>query len=42
LTLERGLPSRAQDAAAGAQTGDATELVPTDASAGRQVERRRQ
>ena len=40
LTLERGLPSRPADTA-GAPS-DATLLVPTDASAGRQMERRRQ
>lgn len=39
LTLERGLPSRAADAA---EQNEAAALVPTDASAGRQVERRRQ
>ena len=40
LTLERGLPSRPADATGAA--GDASALVPTDASAGRQLERRRQ
>jgi hypothetical protein len=40
LTLERGLPSRPADATN--QQGDASTLVPTDASAGRQMERRRQ
>jgi hypothetical protein len=40
LTLERGLPARPADAAGG--QSDASALVPTDASAGRQVERRRQ
>jgi hypothetical protein len=39
LTLERGLPSRAADAAG---QNEAAALVPTDASAGRRVERRRQ
>jgi hypothetical protein len=42
LTVERGLPSRAADgAAAGAPTETST-LMPTDASAGRTLERRRQ
>ena len=40
LTLERGLPSRPADAT-GAES-DASLLVPTDASAGRQLEKRRQ
>jgi hypothetical protein len=40
LTLERGLPSRPADATI--PQGDASALVPTDASAGRQMERRRQ
>jgi hypothetical protein len=40
LTLERGLPARPADAAGG--QSDPSQLVPTDASAGRQVERRRQ
>ena len=40
LTIERGLPSRPADAAGA--PGDASLLVPTDASAGRQMERRRQ
>jgi len=40
LTLERGLPSRPADAAGAAS--DASALIPTDASAGRQLERRRQ
>ena len=40
LTVERGLPSRAEDAIGG-QSGSAA-LVPTDASAGRTLERRRQ
>ena len=39
LTLERGLPSRAADAPG---QNEAAALVPTDASAGRRVERRRQ
>lgn len=40
LTLERGLPSRPADATT--PQGDASALVPTDASAGRHLERRRQ
>jgi len=40
LTVERGLPSRPADATT--TQGDASALVPTDASAGRQMERRRQ
>ena len=40
LTLERGLPARPADAVGGQD--DPSQLVPTDASAGRQVERRRQ
>jgi hypothetical protein len=40
LTVERGLPSRAQDAAAPAATDPG--LIPSDASAGRMLERRRQ
>jgi hypothetical protein len=40
LTLERGLPSRPADAAGA--PNDAALFVPTDASAGRQMERRRQ
>lgn len=40
LTLERGLPSRPADATGA--SAEASALVPTDASAGRQVERRRQ
>jgi hypothetical protein len=40
LTLERGLPSRPPDATT--PQGDASALIPTDASAGRQLERRRQ
>ena len=41
LTVERGLPSRATDATGAAPT-DPTALMPTDASAGRTLERRRQ
>jgi hypothetical protein len=41
LTVERGLPSRTDDAASAGQ-GDRSGLVPTDASAGRTLERRRQ
>jgi hypothetical protein len=46
LTVERGLPVRAQDAAAdpaaaAAPAGDVIELRPSDSSAGRQMERRR-
>ena len=41
LTVERGLPSRATDAT-GAAPADPTALMPTDASAGRTLERRRQ
>ena len=41
LTVERGLPSRATDAT-GAAPGDPTAMMPTDASAGRTLERRRQ
>jgi hypothetical protein len=41
LTVERGLPSRATDAT-GAASGDPTAMMPTDASAGRTLERRRQ
>jgi hypothetical protein len=37
-TLERGLPSRPQDGSTDATPG----MMPTDASAGRQMERRRQ
>jgi hypothetical protein len=40
LTIERGLPSRPADATA--PQGDTSALIPTDASAGRQLERRRQ
>jgi hypothetical protein len=40
LTIERGLPSRPVDAAGAAS--DTSAFVPTDASAGRQFERRRQ
>jgi len=40
LTLERGLPSRPADATGAQNEGSA--LIPTDASAGRQMERRRQ
>jgi hypothetical protein len=40
LTLERGLPARPADAAGG--QSDASLLVPTDASSGRRLERRRQ
>src|SRR4030095_1390024 len=41
VTVERGLPARPADAA-GAQSVDERALVPTDASAGRMMERRRQ
>ena len=41
LTLERGLPARPAEAT-GAQPSDTRALVPTDASAGRAFERRRQ
>jgi hypothetical protein len=41
LTVERGLPSRTDEAAGGGQ-GDGSALLPTDASAGRTLERRRQ
>ena len=40
LTVERGLPSRPADATT--TPVDASALVPTDASAGRRMERRRQ
>jgi hypothetical protein len=40
LTVERGLTSRPADASTG--QSDAEALMPTDASAGRQMERRRQ
>jgi hypothetical protein len=39
LTVERGLPARAQDPAQPAQT---TGMMPSDASSGRPMERRRQ
>jgi hypothetical protein len=42
MTVERGLPFRTNDAAAGAEPADRSGLVPTDASAGRTLERRRQ
>jgi hypothetical protein len=42
LTVERGLPSRAADAAGGRQAADRSAFVPTDASSGRTLERRRQ
>jgi hypothetical protein len=42
LTVERGLPSRADDAAEGGQAVDRSAFVPTDASSGRTLERRRQ
>jgi hypothetical protein len=41
LTVERGLPSRAADAA-GVESPGTSALMPTDASAGRVLERRRQ
>ena len=41
LTLERGLPARPAEAS-GDPSGDERILVPTDASAGRKFERRRQ
>jgi len=41
LTVERGLPSRTDEAVGGGQ-GDRSALVPTDASAGRTLEQRRQ
>ena len=40
LTVERGLPARPADGAAGAT--EPSTLMPTDASAGRTLERRRQ
>jgi hypothetical protein len=42
LTVERGLPSRTTDAAAGTESVETSSLMPTDASAGRTLERRRQ
>ena len=42
LTVERGLPARTDGAAGGEQSGDLSALVPTDASAGRTLETRRQ
>lgn len=42
LTLERGLPSRPAPAATAEETNEESGLVPTDASAGRRFERRRQ
>ena len=41
LTLERGLPTRTPDAT-GERSVEAASLMPTDASAGRTLERRRQ
>ena len=42
LTVERGLPSRAQTAPAdAAPSGEAPSLMPSDSSAGRMMERRR-
>jgi hypothetical protein len=41
LIVERGLPSRPADAA-GVESVDTSALMPTDASAGRVLERRRQ
>jgi hypothetical protein len=41
LTLERGLPTRSPEAA-GDQPVDPSSLIPTDGSAGRKLERRRQ
>jgi hypothetical protein len=41
LTLERGLPTRSPDAAS-EQPVDTSSLIPTDGSAGRMLERRRQ
>lgn len=40
LTVERGLPARTGEDAS--QAGEASSLMPTDASAGRAMERRRQ
>ena len=42
LTVERGLPSRAADAAAPGASTESSSLMPTDGSAGRTLERRRQ
>jgi hypothetical protein len=42
LTVERGLPARTDATAAGEQPAESSALVPTDASAGRALERRRQ
>lgn len=43
LTVERGLPSRSEaDAAGGASAAEVPGLMPTDASSGRMMERRRQ
>ena len=42
LTVERGLPSRAVDGAGAGVPAEASTLMPTDASAGRTLERRRQ
>ena len=41
LTVERGLPSRTDEAAGGGE-GDRSALMPTDASAGRTLEQKRQ
>ena len=42
LTVERGLPSRPVDGAAAGVSAETSTLTPTDASAGRTLERRRQ
>jgi hypothetical protein len=42
LTVERGLPSRAVDAAGVGVSTETSTFMPTDASAGRTMERRRQ
>ena len=42
LTVERGLPSRADDGAGAGVAPETSTLMPTDASAGRTLERRRQ
>jgi len=42
LTVERGLPSRATGSGPGTESTETSALMPTDASAGRTLERRRQ
>jgi hypothetical protein len=42
LTVERGLPSHAVDGAGAGVSAETSMLMPTDASAGRTLERRRQ